>query len=60
MGFTRNMGNFESMRIDVSVEDSARAGENANDAFNRVYAFTEKKLIEKFGETEAALESAKA
>jgi hypothetical protein len=60
MGFTRNMGNFESMRIDVAVEDSARAGESATALFDRVYAFTEKKLLEKFAETEAALEAAKS
>jgi hypothetical protein len=28
--------------------------------FDRVYAFTEKKLLEKFAETEAALEAAKS
>lgn len=48
------------MRIDVAVEDSARTGENANDTFERVYAYTEKKLIEKFTDTEAALEAQKA
>lgn len=47
------------MRIDVAVEDSARSGESAPQLFERVYAFTEKKLIEKFAETEAALEAAK-
>jgi hypothetical protein len=44
----------------VAVEDSARAGESATALFDRVYAFTEKKLLEKFAETEAALEAAKS
>lgn len=55
MGFTRNMGNYESMRIDVGVTDTARGGENVNAAFERVYAFVEKKLVQKFAETEEAL-----
>lgn len=55
MGFTRNMGNFESMRIDIGVEASANQGERVVEAFDRVYAFVEKKLVEKFSETEAEL-----
>lgn len=55
-GFTRNLGNFESMRIDIGVEDSARSGEKAMDTFNRVYDFVEKRLLEKFPQTEAKVE----
>lgn len=47
LGYTVNMGNFESLRVDISVEDSARDGENAPKLTERVYAFTEAKLIEK-------------
>lgn len=47
LGYTVNMGNYESLRLDVAVEDSARSDENVNTAFERVYAYTEKKLIEK-------------
>lgn len=54
------MGNFESMRIDVAVEDSARAGENATAVFDRVYGFVEEKLVAKFAGTEEALGNAKA
>lgn len=55
VGYTRNMGNFESLRIDIGVEDSARNGEKVGDTFDRVYAFVEKKLIEKVNEVEKGL-----
>lgn len=58
MGFTRNMGNFESLRIDVGVESSALAGETVDAAVERVYRFTESKLEEKFTETEEELRKA--
>lgn len=47
LGYTVNMGNFESLRVDIAVEDSARQGETAPVLTERVYAFTEAKLIEK-------------
>lgn len=47
LGYTVNMGNFESLRVDVAVEDSAKNGETAATLTERVYAFTEKKLVEK-------------
>lgn len=47
LGYTVNMGNFESLRVDISVEDSARQGETAPVLTERVYGFTEQKLIEK-------------
>lgn len=58
MGFTRNMGNFESMRVEVGLEAPANEGEKASEAFDRVYKFVETKLVEKFEETEQALSSA--
>lgn len=53
------MGNFESLRVDLGVEDSLRKGENINDLFGRVYTFVEKKLMEKVGEVEAELNNVK-
>ena len=47
LGYTVNMGNFESLRVDISVEDSARPGESAPVLTDRVYAFTEKSLVAK-------------
>lgn len=51
LGYTLNLGNFQSLRIDLSVSDSKRDGENTNDAFERVYAFVEQKLAEKVQES---------
>jgi len=50
LGYTLNLGNFQSLRIDLSVSDNKRDGENTNDAFERVYAFVEQKLSEKVKE----------
>lgn len=51
LGYTLNLGNFQSLRIDLSVSDSKREGENITDAFERVYAFVEAKLAEKVKES---------
>lgn len=50
LGYTLNLGNFQSLRIDLGVEDSKRDGESINDAFDRVYSFVEDKLITKINE----------
>lgn len=50
LGYTLNLGNFQSLRIDLGIEDSRREGETVDEAFNRVYSFTETKLIEKINE----------
>jgi hypothetical protein len=50
LGYTLNLGNFQSLRIDLEVQDNKRDGENTNDAFERVYAFVEEKLAEKVKE----------
>ncbi len=53
LGYTLNLGNFQSLRIDVSVSDNKREGESTNDAFERVYAFVEKKLTDKVAEAQS-------
>jgi hypothetical protein len=50
LGYTLNLGNFQSLRVDIGVEDSLRNEENVEQAFDRVYSFVEKKLIEKINE----------
>ena len=55
MGYTRNMGNFESLRVDIGVQDDLRDGETVETGFNRVYNYVEKKLVEKVQETEEEL-----
>ena len=56
LGYTLNLGNFQSLRIDLEVADSKREGENTNDAFERVYAFVEDRLAEKVKEASGELE----
>lgn len=57
LGYTLNLGNFQSLRIDISVTDNKRDGENINEAFDRVYAFVEDKLSNKVKEASAEVES---
>jgi hypothetical protein len=52
LGYTLNLGNFQSLRIDIGVEDSKRDGETTNDAFERVYQYVEAKLAEKISESQ--------
>lgn len=57
--FTRNLGNFESVRVAIGVEDFIRTGENTSQATDRVYKFVEEKLIEKTKEIESELKGKK-
>lgn len=50
LGYTLNLGNFQSLRIDLGVVDSRREGENIDQAFERVYGFVEEKLIVKIND----------
>jgi hypothetical protein len=55
LGYTLNLGNFQSLRIDIGVEDSLRNEEHVDDAFNRVYSFVENKLIDKINEAKTEI-----
>ena len=57
LSFTRNLGNYESIKIGIGVEDNVRQGENVDTATERVYKFVEDKLIEKTREVEEELSS---
>jgi hypothetical protein len=59
LGFTKNLGNFESLRVDIGIEDYVRDGEHINDATDRVYKFVEKKLEEKASEIAEELSGSK-
>jgi hypothetical protein len=50
LGYTHNLGNFQSLRLDLGVIDSKREEESMDEAFERVYKFVENKLIEKGNE----------
>ena len=53
LGYTLNLGNFQSLRLDLGVIDSKRDGENTEQAFDRVYKFVEDKLTEKIQEAQS-------
>ena len=53
--YVRNLGNYESIRVSIGVEDNVRLDENVNQATDRVYKFVEDKLVEKMGEIEKEL-----
>jgi hypothetical protein len=59
LSFTRNLGNYESIKIGIGVEDDVRPGENVDIATARVYKFVEEKLIEKTREVEQELKGGK-
>lgn len=56
LGYTLNLGNFQSLRLDLGVIDSKRDGENTDQAFERVYKFVEDKLSAKIAEAKTELE----
>jgi hypothetical protein len=59
LSFTRNLGNYESIKIGIGVEDDLRLGETVDSATERVYKFVEDKLIEKTREVEEELKRGK-
>ena len=52
LGYTLNLGNFQSLRLDLGVVDSARNNETVDQAFERVYKFVEDKLTAKIKEAQ--------
>jgi len=56
LGYTLNLGNFQSLRLDIGVVDSRRDNETVNEAFERVYGFVEAKLAEKINEAKAEID----
>lgn len=55
LGYTLNLGNFQSLRVDLGVVDNVRDNENTEQAMNRVYDFVEAKVVEKVNEAKAEL-----
>jgi len=56
LGYTQNLGNFQSLRIDLGIVDSKRDGETVDQAFVRVYKFVEDKLTEKVAEAKVEID----
>ena len=57
--FTRNLGNFESIKVGLGIEDWVRSGEKPSEATDRVFKFVEEKLLEKVQEIESDLKRKK-
>jgi len=55
LGYTLNLGNFQSLRLDLGIIDSKRDGETTDQAFERVYKFVEDKLTEKINEAKSEI-----
>lgn len=55
--FVRNLGNYESLRVSIGVEDYVRQGETVDAATERVYDFVESKVVEKVSEIEKELKN---
>lgn len=55
LGVTMNLKNYQSLRIDVGIEDFRREGESADQAMDRVYRFVETQLEKRVDETEEEL-----
>ena len=56
LGYTLNLGNFQSLRVDLGCTDFLREGETMDTAMERVYKFIEDKVVEKVDESKKELE----
>lgn len=55
LGYTLNLGNFQSLRVDLGCTDFVRDGENVDAAMERVYAFVEGKVVGKIEDAKKEL-----
>lgn len=55
LGFTKNLGNFENLRVTIGIEDFVRDGETVDAATERIYSFVENKVVDKVNEIEREL-----
>ena len=56
LGYTLNLGNLQSLRVDLGCTDFLREGETMDTAMERVYKFIEDKVVEKVDEAKKELE----
>jgi hypothetical protein len=56
LGYTKNLGNFESLRLDCQITDYVHEGETAKEASSRVYQFVEQELMGKLKEVQEEIE----
>jgi hypothetical protein len=55
LGYTLNLGNFESLRVDLGITDCTRQDEDIIQAQNRIYKLVETQLIEKVREARSEI-----
>ena len=55
LGYTKNLGNFESLRLDCQVSDYIRDEETARVASDRIYKLVEDELMRKLKEVQEEL-----
>jgi hypothetical protein len=46
INYTHNLGNYETVRVEVNVDDYVRDGETADGAYERIKSFVQDKLEE--------------
>jgi hypothetical protein len=54
------MGNFESLQLEIGVEDEPRGEEKFAEAYNRVKDFVESRLLDEVEELEKQINSTRA
>jgi len=52
LGYTMNIGNYQSFRIDLGCTDAVKPDETLETAMDRVYAFIESKVVQKLQEAD--------
>jgi hypothetical protein len=56
LGYTLNLGNFQSLRVDLGCTDFVREGEEKEAAIDRVYDFVEAQVIQKVSDAKKELD----
>jgi hypothetical protein len=56
LGYTLNLGNFQSLRIDLGCTDFVRENETMENAMDRVYKFVEEQVVKKVDEAKKELD----
>jgi hypothetical protein len=55
VGYTLNLGNFQSLRVDLGHTDFVRENETPEDAMSRVYTFVEEQVVSRVSEAKKEL-----
>ena len=58
IGYTKNLGNFQSVKVSVGLQDYVRNGETFDEAYVRIFKNIEDKLAEELTRVVGELEGA--